>query len=163
MTGLLQEVLTNRYGPAELVHSDGIPEARWLSGEPERKSVLYLGMQWDDPTKARYSGNHSLYGNAIGGFLIGGSLKVATLGGHNIYGLYTVEELSAQPEVQSALELQSDVSFFMDAANVWFYGHKKGKLYVFDAETGELDELGPLASELERVILDWEQTSREAR
>jgi len=44
----------------------------------------------------------------------------------------------------------------MDASNVWYYGHKKGELYVFDTETDELDSLGPVESALEALMDQWE-------
>jgi hypothetical protein len=45
----------------------------------------------------------------------------------------------------------------MDAANVWFYGVKGDDLFVYDAETAELDHLGPISRELERLLRDWRE------
>ncbi len=45
----------------------------------------------------------------------------------------------------------------MDAANVWYYGLKDGDLYVCDSETGELDSLGPVEAEIERLLIPWEE------
>jgi hypothetical protein len=52
--------------------------------------------------------------------------------------------------------LDPTVAFFMDASNVWFYGHRDGTLFVYDSETDELDDLGPIEAALEKVIADWE-------
>jgi hypothetical protein len=40
----------------------------------------------------------------------------------------------------------------MEASNVWFYGVKAGQLYVFDAETDELDRLGPVEPAIETLM-----------
>ena len=50
------------------------------------------------------------------------------------------------------------VDYFMDAANVWFYGHKDGRLFVYDAETDELDDLGELDTGLAQVIEGWQSS-----
>ncbi len=49
----------------------------------------------------------------------------------------------------------------MDEHNVLFYGIKKGQLFVFDAETDELDSLGPIESALE-TVMDELEAAREA-
>jgi hypothetical protein len=40
----------------------------------------------------------------------------------------------------------------MEDSNVWFYGMKKGDLYVFDAEFDELDSLGPIEPALDKTM-----------
>jgi hypothetical protein len=44
----------------------------------------------------------------------------------------------------------------MDAANVWYYGVKDADLWVYDRETDELDNEGPLEDALEALIGEWE-------
>ena len=57
----------------------------------------------------------------------------------------------------------SAIDFFMDAYNVYFYGIKRGELYVFDAETDELDSLGPIESALETVMDELESAWKDVR
>jgi hypothetical protein len=59
-------------------------------------------------------------------------------------------------EQVSVLELDPELSFFMDASNVCFYGHKQGRLFVYDAPFDELDDIGPIESALEELIERWE-------
>jgi len=58
--------------------------------------------------------------------------------------------------VQSALLMDPAIDYFMEAANVWYYGLKGTELYVFDSEFDELDSLGPVEPALEEVIDRWE-------
>jgi hypothetical protein len=44
----------------------------------------------------------------------------------------------------------------MEAYNVYFCGIKGGELYVFDAETDELDSLGPIEPALETIMDEFE-------
>ena len=48
------------------------------------------------------------------------------------------------------------IEFLMEAYNVYFYGIKGGELYVFDAETDELDSLGPIEPALETIMDEFE-------
>jgi hypothetical protein len=50
----------------------------------------------------------------------------------------------------------------MEDSNVWFYGMKKGDLYVFDAEFDELDSLGPIEPALDKTMDEIETSRREA-
>src|SRR5712691_3581252 len=121
MSGLLQNVLIKRYGTPESVVSDGLLELRWLAQDNSRRSILYVGMLWDSQAEAHFGLYRKLYGDTFGGFLVGGSLKVAMLADQQVFGLYSLQELQDQPEVRDAMVLDPDVHFFMDAANVWFY------------------------------------------
>jgi len=78
------------------------------------------------------------------------------LTGESVFGLYTTRTLQHQPEVRSANLHDPEVCFFMDSANVWFYGVKDCQLYVYDAETEELDLLGPFEREFEELLRQWE-------
>ena len=70
------------------------------------------------------------------------SLKAAILLPRRIYGVWNIDDLRMQPEVQYAAARDPGIEYFMEAYNVYFYGIKAGHLYVFDAETDELDPLG---------------------
>lgn len=52
--------------------------------------------------------------------------------------------------------MDPELTFFMDASNVWYYGYKAGNLYVFDVETDEFDLLGPIEPALEQLMDEWE-------
>jgi len=154
--GLLQTILTQRYGVPNINSTAKPTEYRWFAKNERANSILYVGMDWERDYATRFGSLKGIYGECIGGFLIGDSLKVALLIPQNIFGLYYIEELRNQPEVRHALELDPRIDFFMDAANVWFYGHKEGELYVFDGETAELDALGPMEQGLITLLDEWE-------
>ncbi len=71
--------------------------------------------------------------------------------------LYSLRGLGEQIEVKRAMELDPELSFFMDASNVWYFGHKEGRLFVYDAPFDELYERGPIESALEELIAEWEE------
>lgn len=98
----------------------------------------------------------NLYGDSCGGSLLGGALKLATLVGCHLWGLYDLIELSQQPEVHQAKILVPGAEFFMDASNIWFYGYEDNYLLVYDAELHEIDTLGPLENALDTVFDQWE-------
>jgi hypothetical protein len=100
-----------------------------------------------------------IYGDARGGFVIGDSLKLSLLEGPNVFGLHRIEELQGQQEIQRASALDPQIAFFMDSANVWFYGIKAGELFVYDAETAELDSLGPVDSALRTLLLEFDEAA----
>jgi hypothetical protein len=154
MRGILEKVLVDLNGPAEIVEGHPFREKRWNSGGPDC-DVLYFGTDWTTKPAVDLKMHKALYGDACGGFLAGNSLKVAMLSSRTVFGLYTIEELLALPPVQRARELDAAVQYFMDAANVWYYGHKNGGLFVYDVESDEVDELGPLEKELLKLIEEW--------
>jgi hypothetical protein len=55
------------------------------------------------------------------------------------------------------------VEYFMEDSNVWFYGMKKGDLYVFDAEFDELDSLGPIETAIHKTMDEIETSRSEAQ
>lgn len=156
ITGILETVLVRRYGQPELSVGDSLAIWRWNTRRPHDECILYLGMKWRGQFGHRFASLKEIYGEAFGGFLIGDSLKVAVLLPRKIYGLWRIDELQMLPPVKRALQLDPSIEFFMDAANVWYYGHKAGELYVFDAETDELDSLGPVEPAFEALMDQWE-------
>lgn len=155
MVGILEAVLIKRYGEPKIEASGPLTKKFW-SGDSSRPSVVYCCADWDQPPASEFTDHRAIYGACCGGSLIGGALKLAMLSRQAVFGIYQIQELIAQPEVKRANELDSDIAFFMDASNVWFYGHKTGSLFVFDSATEELDELGPIDIELARLIEEWE-------
>ena len=91
------------------------------------------------------------------------TLKVAVIPDHEIYGLWNMSDLRELPAVQHALARDPAVEYFMDSDNVWYYGIKKGELYVFDAEFDELDSLGPVEPALHTLMEEWETARRDNR
>ncbi len=117
-------------------------------------------MKWEGRLGTRFAGLKGIYGNAFGGFLVGNSLKIAVLLPRKVWGLWRIDELQMLRPVRIALAIDPAIDFFMDAANVWYYGHKEGELYVFDAETDELDSLGPIEPALDSLIDQWEEAGQ---
>jgi hypothetical protein len=97
----------------------------------------------------------TVYGDFVGGMLLRGVLKVAFVAPVSVYGFYAIGELNRQPEVTRASLLDSEVLYFMDSANIWFYGIKNESLYCYDSDTDELEQLGPIESSFEQVFMDW--------
>jgi hypothetical protein len=147
-----------RYGPPQVVSSGQSLEHRWNADDECRSSVLYVGRETQNSEQAIQEEFRFLYGDYFGGFLMGNLLKLATLGDKRVFGLYTIEELQEQPEVERALAIVPGICFFMDAANVWFYGHKSGQLYVYDAETDELEDMGDIELGLNVLLDEWEES-----
>ncbi len=153
MSGLLESLLRRRYGAPAVTERDGVLQLSWGDGVQAPSSVLYKAS--NGPVIAISHELQEVYGDCLGGSLLGGMLRVALVVG-TTFGLYGLNELQRQPEVQRARTIDSEVEFFMDASNVWFYGAKAGMLYVYDSETGELDRLGVIGVELERLLAEWQ-------
>ena len=152
---MIHDILTQRYGKPVVVEAAGFLEHRWKMGDEATECALLFSTR-ETTLLPDYHGELShIYGKSVGGFLVGDSLKIATLTNQEAYGLYSIKVLQEQPEVQAALAIDPEVRFFMDAANTWFYGEKEGRLYVFDRETGELDELGECDQVIERLLDEW--------
>jgi hypothetical protein len=161
--GLLESILSRRHGQPVTALGDGMVTRRWNTGHPDREALLYVGMKWSGISGTRFASLKEIYGDAFGGFLIGDTLRAALLSPRKVYALWNIDDLRMQPEVQHALARDPAIDFFMDAYNVYFYGIKRGQLYVFDAETDELDSLGPIEPALEKVMDELESTWKDDR
>jgi len=157
-TGLLEKVLVRRYGLPTKCTRRGLEALCWNPDDFDFASVLYVGMKWDAKLKKRYASLESIYQDALGGFLVKNLLRVAVLTPQKIYGLWHVDDLQMLPPVRRAAEMDPSIVFFMDSANVWFYGHKDGELYVFDSDGDDLASLGPIQQALETLIGEWGAT-----
>jgi hypothetical protein len=158
--GHLEKMLVRRYGQPVSCVRDGMVTRRWNTGHPDREAILYVGMKWSGIPGTRFASLREIYGDAFGGFLIGDTLRAALLTPRKVYALWNINDLRMQPEVQNALVRDPAIDFFMDAYNVYFYGLKRGQLYVFDAEMDELDSLGPIEPALETLMDQWEEAGR---
>jgi len=154
--GLLERVMTGRFGRPLAAIRDGMGARVWNVHRPDDEGVLYIGMKWRGLAEARFRSLKAIYGDCCGGYLIMNSLKVAILLPTRVYGVWNIDDLRAQPEVQHAITRDPAVDYFMDEHNVLFYGVKRGDLYVFDSETDELDCLGPVEPALEAILANWE-------
>src|SRR3989475_12330988 len=157
MAGILEAVLTRRYGKPETAIRHTLQTRIWNSRSETDSCELYWGMEWDQRSLQKYKAYRKVYGDAFGGSLVGGSLNVATLAGVRVYGTYQIEELQDHVNVRSALQMDPELRFFMDAANVWYYAVKGDELYCFYSELEELYERGPLEKEVTRLLAEWEE------
>jgi hypothetical protein len=159
--GLLEKIMTRRYGEPVLSTRHGLQARCWNLHTPDDSGALYVGMKWTEPWASRYASLKELYGDIFGGFLVKNTLKVAVLLPREVWGLWNIEELRVQPYVQYALEKDPDIDYFMDENGVLYFGIKGGQLYVFDIETDELDCLGPVEQALETLMDEQEALWRE--
>ncbi|MEW6113293.1 MAG: hypothetical protein AB1664_14275 [Thermodesulfobacteriota bacterium] len=160
-TGLLEKILTRRYGQPTPCIRDRMVARSWNTDRPENEAVLYVGMEWRGVLGARFASLKEIYGDAFGGFLVGDSLRAALLAPTKVWALWNIDDFRIQPEVQHALVKDPAIDYFMDESNVYFYGIKAGRLYVFDAETDELDCLGPVEQALETLLDEQEALWRD--
>lgn len=151
-TGLLERILTRRYGLPISCIRRGIAAKSWSYAQPDDEALLYMGMKWNTRLGIRFSSLEEIYGDVLGGYLVKNTLKVAALAPRKIYGVWRMDEFQLQPEVRHALTMDPAINYFMDQDNVFFYGIKKGRLYVFDSETDELDSLGPIEPAVETLL-----------
>jgi hypothetical protein len=154
-TGLLERILVRRYGQPVACIRDGMAAKCWRIDQPDDEAVLYPGMKWPGMTGARFSSLRGVYGDVFGGVLIKNCLKAAILLPREFFNVWNIDELNQRPAVQRAVAKDPAIEFFMEAYNVWFYGIKKSELYVFDAETDELDSLGPIEPALETLMDEY--------
>jgi hypothetical protein len=153
--GILERVLVRRYGQPELKYEDGMQKKIWREGTAFF-SDLYYSTDWTRPPASDFRMHQPIYGASSGGTLVGDSLKVATPWSKKVYGIYNLHTFGERMEVQRAMELDPELAFFMAASNVQYYGHKCGRLFVYDAAFDELDDLGPIESALEEIIANWD-------
>jgi hypothetical protein len=161
--GLLEKILIRRHGQPMPCVRDGMVARCWNSGDPDNEALLYVGMKWHGRTGLRFGSLRDIYGDSFGGILIKNILKAAILAPRELFAVWNIDELRMRPSVQHALARDPTIDFFMDAYNVYFYGIKRGQLYVFDAEMDELDCLGPVEPALETVIDELESAWKDDR
>jgi hypothetical protein len=154
MPALIEKVLLARYG-APTISASGA-EHVWNASDEDRRCTLFAGLSWDTALRRKHGVLEPVYGDLRGGFLLEGCLKLSLLAGPMHFGLYLIGQL--QEQLETIWSLDSEIHFFMDAANVWFYGVKDGHLFVYDATFEELDDLGPLERALHELLSQWEDT-----
>jgi hypothetical protein len=159
MIGILESILRKRYGSPRVVQNGPLIEYRWNETDESRSSILYKdeNFVWGRNSPEELIALKPIYGDAIGGFLLGDSFKVATLGGHELWGLYTLPMIQDLPPIHRALELEPGIGFFMDAANVWFYGAKDGILWEYDEPFDEIWGEVDIATRIDQLLDQWER------
>jgi len=157
MSGLVEQVLKERYGEPLVVSGAMLVEHRWNEEREARRCELCRLAGARPASETTPLLLQPVYGDFIGGSLLQGSMKLAVVAGPTIYGLYSLSRLRAQPEVCDAGQLDPSIEFFMDAADVWYYGLKGDELYVYDAPNGELYARGPVGSALVTLLQEWEE------
>lgn len=153
--GILERVLIRHYGQPDESSEDGMLQKVWRA-DTASFSHLYYSADWSRPPASDFRVHQPIYGASCGGTLVGDSLKVATPWSKKVYGIYNLREFGEHVEVKRALALDPELAFFMTASNVWFYGHKHGRLFEYDAPFEELDDIGPIESALGELIERWE-------
>jgi hypothetical protein len=161
-TGIIEKILYRRYGQPTPSIENPFIKFTWNTDNPDDECILYMHM------KSRQKGRphpsiKEIYGDAIGGFLIGDSLKIASLSTEKIWGLPHIDKLRTLQVIEHSAVMDPQVDYFMDAANVWYYGVKRGDLYVFDTTFDELDSLGPIEAALETLMDEWESSRQRVR
>ncbi len=107
--GLLEQVLTRRYGQPVTSIRDGMGARLWNTEHPDDEAVLYIGMKWLRPSETRFSPLREIYGDSCGGYLIKNTLKAAILLPQKIYGIWNIDDLGMRPEIQCAIAM--DLTF----------------------------------------------------
>lgn len=162
MNGVVASVLTNLFGPPVPEpgpDTDSLAWFTWHANDPNNRSRLYVRTRSTPPSADLPDDLLACYGDFGGGSLIGTSMKMAAIDGRDVYGLYRIEELAAQPELREVHIARPDLCFFLDAANVWFYGVERGGLVAFDAELEEITELGEPATAFPGLLAEWVDSS----
>ena len=159
--GVLERVLTRRYGKPVTSILDGMGARVWNPGDDDYEAVLYLGMKWSGIASLRYASLRDIYGDSFGGVLINNTLKAALLSPRSLFHVRNIEELRMVPAIHYAVVRDPRIDYFMHRDNVLYFGIKNGELYVFDTVTDELDPLGPVEQALETMLDEWEAICEE--
>jgi hypothetical protein len=155
-TGIIEHILIRRYGPAEAVVSPSGVDAYWRRGESSLNCHLYGELVWSEDLRQSFGTLEVIYGNKRGGFLMHDWFRIATLVGPPVFGLYEIRALQSTPEVRRANQLDPDICFFMDSANVSYYGVRDGILCCYDTDPADLYSLGPIRQALESLLEEFE-------
>ncbi len=159
--GILEKVMTRRYGQPTMSIRRGLPARCWNLDRPDESAALYVGMKWNSEAGARYASLKPIYGNLFGGFLIKDTLKVSILMPQEVYGVMNITYLRNIPEVRHAMARDPAIDYFMHEHGIKYFGLKRGEFYEYDIETDELDCLGPIEQALNTILEDWDEIVEE--
>jgi hypothetical protein len=152
MTGIVEQALSERFGPGtEEDQRENLAICRWLPKDDPRTNRLFYSS-----TKSLFiPALVPIYGRAHAGILAGRALKLSALGPPVPFGVPELESYLHAPELAEVLSETSGITFFMDAANVYFYGMLNGEVIEYDAETAESDSLGPPDRAVPDIMDRW--------
>jgi hypothetical protein len=152
MTGIVEWYLSDRLGPwVEEAGPNGLIVRRWRAKEDPMTSRLFYGSAEGAVAPAL----RPVYGSAHAGIIAGRALKLAAFGPPVPFGVPEAGGYHQAPELAGVLAARDDLVFFMDAANVYFYGISDDTVVEYDAETGELDNSGPPETAVPAIIGSW--------
>jgi hypothetical protein len=157
MIGMLEELLRKRFGQPKEIRSGSYAELRWNDDVESLRCVLYKPRSSSANVTNGFTILRPVYGDALGASLLCGTTKVSMLQDPSVFGLYNIEELQNLPTVRRANIIDSEIVFFMDSVNVWYFGVKGDQLFVYDSATNELDRMGGIQESLEQLITEWEE------
>ena len=147
---MIYEILQDKFGAPKNVFRDGLEWSVWNEDQEDLKcELLRTGNLCAMPSLER------IYARHCGGSVFGHWGRLATTGTNKLYGLYRLDDLNELPHLAEIRRRRPSLYFFMDAANVWYYGVDGDELFVFDYETEEFDSLGELSAGLRAVIDEW--------
>lgn len=160
MSGLIEDIISRRFGPPMTAHFQTLAARTWNLDDEPRRCKLYIGLEWDPELSKAHKHLSCLYGDSFGGILLQDSLRISTLVRQEVWGLYRIDDLHCRPEVQRALSFEPAVDYFMDAANVWYFGYKAGELLCYDSENDDIENLGNVEAAIDGLISQWLEAKR---
>jgi len=155
MESILFSILRARFGEPEVAVDSQMEIFWWMRHDDRRRCKLYRRPATADRVATLSAALAPVYGEFAGGFLCHEALKVAVSSDPAVWGLYTLKQLQCLPQLKAALGRDRSIEFFMDSANVWYYGVKGGDLYCYDRETDELYGMGPLRIGINKLLDEW--------
>ena len=155
MNGIIETVLTHRFGPPVIGTYEGIGARIWNPHDEARRCTLLVGAQWDTGLAKQHRHLQELYGNSSGGFVLGNMLKLSSLTQSPVWGVHAITEFQACPAVRRALVVGPKVDYCMDSANVWFYGYQAGSLYCYDVDNDDAENLGEAEAAMDVILSHW--------
>lgn len=155
MSGVIEDVLTRRFGSATTGAYQGVEARVWNNADEPRRCRLLVGLEWDPDLSRCHDHLRELYGEPCAGSIFPNKLRISSLAGPSLWGLYRIAQFQSRPEVIRALSIGPAADYFMDAANVWYYGYTDGMLYCYDAENDDIEDLGPAEPAIDGLISQW--------
>ena len=155
MRGIICDILCRRFGSPVAGEYAGLPAHIWKPHDAGLRCTLLLAGRHEDSIPTEHAALKELYGNTRGGFLLGSSLRVASLLRSTVWGLHPIDELQAQPPVRRARALRPKADYWMDAASTWYYGCSEGSLCCYDTADDTVADLGEVSAAMDAILTEW--------
>ena len=154
--GAVEELLVARHGAPIVVDGPEHVEYIWQPRDARPRSILYKARE----SRLTAAGGtlELIYGDFLGGSLIGAAVKLSMLWGESLPGLLSIQGLQLEREVRRVRRIDSSVRFFMSAWGTSFYGFRDEELFVFETGSEKLDPLGEIRGGLARLIAEWDRS-----